>query len=244
LGEALSSPDAGVRGQVASLLEPGATVDAPVDPNVAYGELSENPDGVWSVLYMSGYLTTEDTEEPDEVTSARPLRVPNREVLRAYRGEVVRRAIGAAGRSNRDRLCRALEEGDAPAVVETLDEIARNSASVYDLTCEGDWHMLVLGLLIDMAGYASVRSNREAGYGRFDVQALPREASATTPVLTLEFKFDKDAGEDALAKLTREALAQVESRAYDAEYPDAPRVRWGVACAGKRVAAACERPGA
>jgi hypothetical protein len=75
------------------------------------------------------------------------------------------------------------------------------------------------------------------------VQALPKAASAATPVLTLEFKFDKEAGEDALAKLTRDALAQVESRAYDAAHASSPRVRWGVACAGKRVAAACERPG-
>jgi hypothetical protein len=227
---------------MAALLEPGAVVGAPVDPNVAYGELAGNPGGTWSVLYMSGYLTTEDTEDPDEVTRERPLRVPNREVLKAYRDEVVGRAVAAAGYSNRDRLCRALEEGDEGAVVETLDEIARNSASVYDLTCEGDWHMLVLGLLIDMPGYASVRSNREAGYGRFDVQALPKEASARTPVLTLEFKFEKGAGEDALAKLTRDALGQIESRAYDAEYPDVPRVRWGIARAGKHVAAACERP--
>jgi hypothetical protein len=244
LGEALSNPDAGVRGQVVSLLEPGATVDVPVDPNVAYGELAENPDGVWSVLYMSGYLTTEDTDTPGDADRERPLRVPNLEVLRAYRGEVARRAVRAAGRSNRARLCRALADGDEGAVVGALDEIARNSASVYDLTCEGDWHMLVLGLLIDMPGYASVRSNREAGYGRFDVQALPKAASAATPVLTLEFKFEKDAGEDALASLTREALDQIDSRAYDAAYADAPRVRWGIACAGKHVAAACERPGA
>jgi hypothetical protein len=168
--------------------------------------------------------------------------VPNLEVLEAYRDEVAGRAVAAAGASNRDRLCRALEGGDEAAVVETLDEIARNSASSYDLTCEGDWHMLVLGLLIDMPGYASVRSNREAGYGRFDVQALPKAASAATPVLTLEFKFDKEAGEDALAKLTREALDQIESRAYDAAYASLPRVRWGIACAGKCVAAACGRP--
>jgi hypothetical protein len=244
LGEALSNPDDDVRAKMVDLLEPGATVDAPVDPNVAYGELDRRPGGVWSVLYMGGYLTTEDTEYPGYVTRARPLRVPNREVLMAYRDEVAGRAVAAAGASNRDRLCRALEGGDEAAVVETLDEIARNSASVYDLTCEGDWHMLVLGLLIDMPGYASVRSNREAGYGRFDVQALPKEASAATPVLTLEFKFNKEAGENALAGLTRDALGQIESRAYDAEYPGAPRVRWGIACAGKRVAAACKRPGA
>jgi hypothetical protein len=244
LGEALSNPDADVRGQMTFLLEPGATVDAPIDPNVAYGELAENTDGVWSVLYMGGYLTTEDTEYPGDAARARPLRVPNREVLRAYRGEVVRRAIGAAGRSVRDRLCRALADGDAPAAEGALGEVARNSASSFDLTCEGDWHMLVLGLIIDMPGYASVRSSREAGYGRFDVQALPKEASARTPVLTLEFKFDKEAGEDRLASLTSDALAQVGSRAYDAEHLDVPRVRWGIACAGKRVAAACERPGA
>jgi hypothetical protein len=243
LGEALSNPDAGVRGKVVSLLEPGATVDVPVDPNVAYGELAGRPGGVWSVLYMSGYLTTEDTCMPGDASRARPLRVPNREVLKAYRDEVAGRAVAAAGESNRDRLCLALEEGDEKGVVEALDEIARNSASVYDLTCEGDWHMLVLGLLIDMPGYASVRSNREAGYGRFDVQALPKAASAATPVLTLEFKFEKDAGEDALAKLTREALDQIDSRAYDAAYASSPRVRWGIACAGKHVAATCEKLG-
>jgi hypothetical protein len=134
-------------------------------------------------------------------------------------------------------------DGDAPAAEGALGEVARNSASSFDLTCEGDWHMLVLGLLIDMPGYASVRSNREAGYGRFDVQALPKEASLQTPVLTLEFKFERGAGEDRLASLAREALGQIESRSYDAAYADAPRVRWGFACAGKRVAVACERPG-
>jgi hypothetical protein len=243
LGEALSNPDDDVRAKMVDLLEPGTTVDAPVDPNVAYGELSSRPGGVWSVLYMSGYLTTDDTGGPATMRRRRPLRVPNREVLEAYRDEVAGRAVAAAGESNRDRLCLALEEGDEKGVVEALDEIARNSASVYDLTCEGDWHMLVLGLLIDMAGYASVRSNREAGYGRFDVQALPKEASAATPVLTLEFKFDKEAGEDALAKLTREALDQIDSRAYDAAYASLPRVRWGIACAGKHVAATCEKLG-
>jgi hypothetical protein len=243
LGEALASPDDDVVDGMVSLLEPGAEVVAAVDPNVAYGELADNPAGVWSVLYMSGYLTTEDTESPGGPPRERPLRVPNLEVLGAYRGEVVGRAVRAAGSAGRPAFHRAVAAGDEAAVLRVLGRVALNSASSHDLTAESPCHMLLLGLLYWMRGYKDPVSNREAGLGRFDVQVAPEAPSPSTPALTFEVKFAKGVGDARLEALAREGLAQIESRAYDAAFEGEPRVRWGVAFSGKRVAVACERLG-
>jgi hypothetical protein len=103
--------------------------------------------------------------------------------------------------------------------------------------------MLLLGLLYWMRGYRDPVSNREAGLGRFDVQVAPEAPSPATPALTFEVKFARGAGDARLEALAREGLAQIESRAYDAAFEGSPRVRWGVAFSGKRVAVACERLG-
>jgi hypothetical protein len=243
LGEALSSPDDDVVQEMVSLLEPGAEVVAPVDPNVAYGELADNPAGVWSVLYMSGYLTTDDTESAAGPTGECPLRVPNLEVLGAYRGEMVGRAVRAAGSAGRPAFHRAVAAGDEGAVLRVLGRVALNSASSHDLTAESPCHMLLLGLLYWMRGYKDPVSNREAGLGCFDVQVAPEAPSPSTPALTFEVKFARGAGDERLAALAREGLAQIAGRAYDAAFEGSPRVRWGVAFSGKRVAVACERLG-
>jgi hypothetical protein len=250
LAKAAGSTDRAVRSGMLALLEPGVTVSAPVDPNVAYGELDHNPTGMWSVLYMSGYLTTEDTDAaiaPDEAVDPdrkRPLRVPNREVRHAYRKDVLAQIQQlAGGRDKLGPLYGGLASGDEEVVGRELSVVVRDCASYYDLVSEGPCHAMLLGLLVGMDGYANPVSNREAGHGRPDIQITPDAASWDTPVLTVEVKFERGADDARLAALTREALAQAESREYDAALESAPRVRWGVAFAGKRVAVACERLG-
>jgi hypothetical protein len=250
LAKAAASADRAVRSGMLALLEPGATVLAPVDPNVAYGELDRNPSGIWSVLYMSGYLTTEDTDAavaPDEAADPdrkRPLRVPNREVRHAYRRDVLAQVQRVAGgRDKLGPLYGGLAAGDEEAVGHELATVVRDCASYYDLVSEGPCHAMLLGLLVGMEGYANPVSNREAGHGRPDIQVVPDDPSRDTPVLTVEVKFEKGADGARLAELAREALAQAGSREYDAALESAPRVRWGVAFAGKRVAVACERLG-
>jgi hypothetical protein len=250
LTKAAASADRAVRSGMLALLEPGATVLAPVDPNVAYGELDRNPAGMWSVLYMSGYLTTEDTDAaiaPGEAVDPdrkRPLRVPNREVRHAYRRDVLAQVQRVAGgRDKLGPLYGGLASGDEEVVGRELSVVVRDCASYYDLVSEGPCHAMLLGLLVGMDGYANPVSNREAGHGRPDIQITPDDPSRDTPVLTVEVKFEKGADDARLAELTREALAQAESREYDTALESAPRVRWGVAFAGKRVAVACERLG-
>ncbi len=121
--------------------------------------------------------------------------------------------------------------------------------------------MLLLGLLFGVPGYDDPQSNRESGYGRYDIRLAPATekvfASAygapdRRPLVTIEVKYlaprdalqDPDALSAQLDALAREALSQIAERAYDEGHlPQAAegRLRWGFAFAGKHVAVACER---
>ena len=247
LAHALGGEDTVAADELLLMLEPGAVAEQPIDPNIAYGELGKVPGAAWSVLYMSGYLTTDDTSFPADPTRYRPLRVPNYEVRALYRREVVDRAQTMAGGPRRLRpLHEAFVRGNAEAFDKELGAIVGNSASMYDLTAESQCHMLLMGLLFGIPGYGDPRSNREAGYGRFDLQIAPQ--SEELPLITVEVKFMAAAdygrlgekGPERLGALAHEALAQIGCRHYDAEAADGPVLRWGIAFGGKRVSAACE----
>lgn len=179
--------------KIYELLEPNGTVAARIDPNIAFGDAYALSSPLWSLLYMGGYVTTDDTSYPEGPDRRRPLRIPNREVASAYRREVVLRAAKVAGGMDRlDDLHDALVSGSVSVAERELAAIAAHSASYFDLTSEVGCHMLVLGLLFGIAGYRDPVSNRESGFGRFDIQVLPWnevESGASRPVITVEVKF-------------------------------------------------------
>lgn len=116
------------------------------------------------------------------------------------------------------------------------------------------------GLCFGIPGYGDPRSNREVGYGRFDIQIDPVAigagnpdaygASPRRPRITIVVKFRRagdasgDAAEGALSRLAESAIERIKERGYDSDSLGAEacgRLRWGVAFSGKRVAVACER---
>ena len=238
--------------KIYELLEPNGTVAARIDPNIAFGDAYSLSSPLWSLLYMGGYVTTDDTSYPEDPDRRRPLRIPNREVASAYRRDVVLRTAKIAGGMDRlDDLHDALVSGNASVAERELAAIATHSASYFDLTNETACHMLVLGLLFGIAGYKDPVSNREAGFGRFDIQVLPWDEigpGANRPVITVEIKFMApsayeglgDKAPDALRQLAREGLEQIARMEYDG---GRFALRWSVAFAGKHVAVVCERVG-
>lgn len=192
---------------------------------------------------------------PDDYTLVRPLRIPNREVARLCRSEIVSRFGGLAGGVDKlVRFRRALVDGDESAVTEELCRIAARSASAFDLVSENSCHMLLLGICFGIPGYGDPRSNREGWLGRFDIQIEPVAleagaadsygAQASRPRITIEVKFSKDVRDSDLERMAHDGLSQIRDRGYDGEPLGAAasgRLRWGVAFAGKRVLARCER---
>lgn len=248
LGDLVRHADADTLEEVYALLTPGGVVYAPLDLGVVFPEEGLRGDGLWSMLYLAGYLTTDVTALPNDTMAARPLRIPNYEVARLYRSEVVERFLSAAGgRSRLGKLHRGIVRADERSVASELAEILRSSASSFDLTSENSVHMLLLGLLFNVPGYADPESNREHGRGRPDIRLEPAPspfAQGSRPLVTLELKFAREATDDDLAALARVALSQITERGYDEGALPAEakgRVRWGLAFCGKRVAAAAER---
>ncbi len=241
------------------LMEPGGTALAPLDLGVVFPDVGVREDAVWPMLYLAGYLTTEDTALPNDPWLDRELRIPNREIRRLFSKEIpLRFAAAPTGARDVTDLHRALRFADVERVQDALSRILLASPSSLDLVSENSCHMLVLGLLFGMEGYESPVSNREEGYGRFDVRIAPesfpgcRPVRGPKPLVTIEVKFlsPKDAPEDLdelasrLHTLAETALAQIAAKGYDAGSlpPRAEgRVRWGVAFSGKQVAAVCEK---
>lgn len=247
VGDLIRGADESVTGEIYKLLEPGGIVWAPLDLGIVFPEMGLKGDALWSMLYLSGYLTTDETALPNDTLSLRPLRIPNLEVARLYRAEIVERFLGVAGGRTRLMLLHdALMEGNAQAVGDELARIAENAASSFDLTSENSWHMLLLGLLFNMRGYADPISNREYGLGRPDIRLEPVDspfARGKRPLITIELKYERDTESDALERLAEDALCQIVDRRYDeGPLPDqaSSRVRWGIACSGKRVAVVSE----
>ena len=234
--------------QVYRLLEPGGVVLSPLDLGVVFPDIGVRPGALWSMLYLAGYLTTDVTALPNDDQSPRPLRIPNREVARLFRKELVERfAVIVGDRGRLSALHGAIISGDASTASSDLAKIFRDSASIFDLTSENGVHMLVLGLLFGMPGYGDPESNREHGAGRPDIRVEPVRTPfpyGDRPLVTIELKFSRDADGAALDKLARSGLEQIARRGYDAgELPAEAvgRMRWGIAADGKLVAVASER---
>lgn len=230
----------------------GEPVYEAIDPNIAFGDAYALSSPLWSLLYLSGYVTSNDTSYPEDPDYERPLRIPNREVAQVFRREVMARGSVLAGGMDRLRaLHRALVAADAATVEAELGRIALGSPSCCDLVAEGPCHMLLLGLLFGVPGYRDPVSNREAGYGRYDIVVAPdpaahrpRFVNGKLPFMTFEVKFAKGGSQEDLGALAQAALDQIARQGYDdpaaVGCPDCPRLRWGVAFEGKRVAVACE----
>lgn len=247
VGDLVRTADETTIEEIYKLLEPDGVVWASLDLGIVFPEMGLQGDALWSMLYLSGYLTTEDTSMPNDSQLVRPLRIPNLEVARLYRGEIIDRFLAVAGgRTRLTRLHTALVEGDAEGLRTELSRIAEASVSVFDLTSENSWHMFLLGLLFNVRGYVDPISNREYGLGRPDIRLEPDGTFADDserPLVTIELKYMRGADEGDLKRLAQEAMRQIDDRRYDAgALPEraSSRVRWGIACCGKRVAVVAE----
>ena len=254
VGDAVRSSSESLR-DVFALMEPCGFVERPLDMGVVFSETGERGKALWSLLYLAGYLTTNDTYDPGNRRIPRRLRLPNREVAEVFRTEIVERFEDECGGYERLRdLHGALASGDAAALEAELAHILATSPSFRDLTSENSYHMLMTGLLFGVPGYADPQSNREGGNGLFDLRLSPevrpdRPPRPDLPVITVELKvLDKahapvdspQALAEKLAELAQTALGQIDRRSYDRDVPN-PRLRYGVAFAGKAVSVVCER---
>lgn len=220
-----------------SLLK-GEKVIARIDQNVVYRSLSEDPENIYSLLLVAGYLKTLKRELQADASYLCEVTIPNREIAAVYKSEILAHLlqIGAITRTTANKIAESLYANDYKKLQRAITEYMDKSISFYDAGAEGFYHGLVLGLIALMDNQYMIKSNRESGDGRYDICLLPREDRY--PGIIMELKWKKDLGADELHGLAEEALAQIDENRYDAEMKvDGIRdiLKFGIAFSGKKV---------
>lgn len=246
IGDLVRSASGSTLEDVYRLMEPDGYVDEPLDLGVVFPDIGVREDAIWSMLYLAGYLTTEDTALPNNTRVPRRLHVPNAEIAELYRSEIVGRFKQDAGGNRLSDFQEALASGNADTLQLLLNRMLQGSASYYDITSENSAHMLMLGLCFGIPGFGDPLSNRERGDGRPDIQLVPENTPffrGTRGLTTIELKYAQNSDEESLCKAAEAGLRQIAAKGYDAcELPPLAhgRVRWGIAFSGKHVACVTE----
>ena len=211
----------------------GGYVEKKINPNITYGDLTKDEMNLWSVLYMTGYLTilpgslpTMTSNNPDEVRGLYELpfklRLPNKEVKILFEDTIAVWFKNKLLREDRTELLQAIWNGDDKIITDELCGFLGDSISFYDYH-EIFYHAFLAGLLTGIKGI-SVKSNREVGTGRADViLQYPRKGL----VAIFEFKCAKS--EEAMSSKCQEALKQIESRKYAFPFRHNTIIKYGIA---------------
>ncbi len=224
------------RKELEKLLQ-GQPVDATIDEGVIYSDIRKNSNALYMMLLTTGYLKAVDAywDPTGEQLPCCKLLIPNREIRIAYRKEVLSLLAGNMDSIVLREMLSAMLEGDVDTFRQDLGDILLNHVSLYDAAYpESFYHGMMLGFSVLMEGSCRVESNQESGYGRFDLAFFPEKEGA--PGVILEFKTAKT--EDELEARAKEALQQIEERAYETEMRrcHVPEIwKYGIAFCGKRV---------
>ena len=219
-----------------NLLMQGGTIPALLDEGVIYSEIHKNSDALYSMLLTTGYLTLAEPPNPYNGNMRCTLRIPNQEIQFLYRREIVghMESIGVQPQLLQEMMSHLLS-GKGKAFEECLSSYLESVTSYYDTANkESFYHGLMLGLLAILIPRYRVVSNRESGYGRFDLAVFPLHGQSVG--VLMEFKT-ADSEEDLAAK-AKDALAQIEQMDYLAEFRTlgvSTVWKYGIAFWGKRT---------
>ena len=192
----------------------GNTVTTYVDTSVIYPEVQNNPNSIYSFLLVAGYLKVAEIYPQNDGNYMCDVAIPNKEILYVYEKEVL-------NRTNQNNVSISIHQAifskDTSKLQSLLEDFMLKSISTMDGASEAFYHGMMLGLCAVLGSQFKVRSNRESGLGRFDIELLPMVKGI--PGFIFEFKHTKDVNVD-LDSLANSALKQIEDMKYDTELND------------------------
>lgn len=239
--------------EIFEVLIQGGTLRAPIDEQIVFNQLEHNEQAVWSLLLAGGYLKVlhHENDIPDSLADEDVDREPmyelaltNLEVRRMFRSIV--RGWFAKARSDYNDFIKALLIGNVRAMNTYMNRVALQTFSYFDTgrnpaftESERFYHGFVLGLMVELSGRYVITSNRESGFGRYDVMLEPKNISEDNAII-LEFKVLDDYDEQDLKDTVAAALQQIEEKQYSAALvqkgiPETRIRKYGFAFQGKQV---------
>lgn len=192
----------------------GEKIAAYIDTGVIYPEVQNNPYSIYSFLLVAGYLKVANIYPQSDGNFMCDVAIPNKEITFVYEKEVL-------NRTNQNSLAISISQAifskDTQKLQSLLEDFMVKSISSIDGANEGFYHGMMLGLCAILGNRYKIRSNRESGLGRFDIQLMP--LTKGMPGFIFEFKHTKDEHTD-LSALADSALQQIEAKKYDTELRD------------------------
>ena len=231
IGEIISVANKGILDDLKTLLS-GKKITTFIDTNVIYPEIKTNPNSVYSFLLVTGYLRVLRKHTNKNARMMYDVCIPNKEILYVYEKEVLNKF------DKNDvsiSVQQAILSKDISLLQQAIEDFLLDIISYHDTTNESFYHGLLLGLCATLDNRYSIQSNRESGYGRFDIQLVPK--SKALPGFIFELKYAKTESED-LDALANDALKQIESQKYDEQMKKmgiSDIIYIGIAFHGKKV---------
>lgn len=210
----------------------GDKITTYIDTSVIYPEVQNNPYNIYSFLLVAGYLKTVSIYPQNDGNFMCDVAIPNKEIAFVYDKEVL-------NKTNQNgisiSISQAIFSNDEEKLQSLLESFMLKSISSIDGANESFYHGMMLGLCAVLGNRYQVRSNRESGLGRFDIQLSP--LTKGLPGFIFEFKHTRDPNVD-LDSLAEKALSQIDEKKYEVEMKDkciASIIKIGIAFRGKHA---------
>ncbi|MCD8398607.1 MAG: ATP-binding protein [Lachnospiraceae bacterium] len=218
----------------------GETVEKIIRENLTYNNLYDEIENIWSVLFMTGYLTQRRKPEGKKYQLA----IPNREIREIFTDQITDmfQKVVKANTSRLTEFGEALKSGDAAKVEKLFTSYLYDSITVRDSYVQNDkkeilYHGEMIGILVNIEGWDS-KTNADAGDGYSDVMVKIEDEDIG---IIIEFKYARNASFDDECK---DAMAQIERMNYTSELKHEgfhTIYKYGIACFKKRCKVVCEK---
>ena len=237
---------AGIKEQMEELLQ-GKEIIVNFDEQIVFEQLDQDENAIWSLMLASGYLKAEQVEYRGLLREPwYHLKITNLETTAMFTN--LFKSWFNQSRTNYNQFIKALLQNDIDALNYYMNQITMATFSYFDVNgAEGGqseperfYHGFVLGLIAEQIDIYEIRSNRESGFGRYDVMMIPRKKDDRYPAVIIEFKVRSVAKETDLEAAVQAAKKQIEEKNYDADllargFKKEKILHYGFAFEGKKV---------
>lgn len=220
------------------LLIQNQSIEKKIDENIVFAEIESKSSSIWSFLLFSGYLSAENSRRKKGRLFAE-LEIPNQEIKYIYEEIFLDWLEENIGSQKLSLMLNALTEDDVESFAQIFKEFTVNSLSYFDTSgseAEKVYHAFVLGLLLNLRDDYQVKSNRESGYGHYDIMIIPDNKNKLG--IIIEFKKISQFSSESKKEALNSALQQIEEKNYQAELNSlgiTDTLKLAVVFAGKEV---------
>lgn len=193
----------------------GSVIEEVIDTNIIYKDIYKEDNYLLSFLLLAGYLKVNEVRQNEFGFTVARLSIPNKEIRTVYRQEIMTQISNGIKPMEQIKMVKSLVLGDVDTFEKIFTSLLLKTTSFHD-SPESFYHGFMLGITTLLIDSYIIKSNRESGYGRFDLSIVPREKDK--PAVIMEFK-KADSKKD-LDEKAREALLQIEEKQYETDIYD------------------------